>query len=142
MVKVKKSTENDFNWRVNISQTIPGKTYKFWGIIWCDLNNSLLEFGILNTFGSEMIKVRKPIKNDFNWRVNISRTTTVKTSKFCVMVCFDFMYDLSSEVQFSCCLRMCTLDLIQQRRKSSFSLISWEKLILERSNFQGNKILS
>lgn len=66
IVKVKNSTKNVFNWRVNISWTTSSKTYKFWGILWREINNSLLEFGILTTFGSKMVSVRKSIKNDFN----------------------------------------------------------------------------
>ena len=46
-----------------------------------DLYNSFIKFGILNSFHSEMFKVRKSTENDFNWKVNISQSTGVKTSK-------------------------------------------------------------
>ena len=117
MVKVKNSTKNVFNWRVNISWTTSSKTYKFWRILWREINNSLLEFGILTTFGSKMVSVRKSIKNDFNWRVNISQTATVKASKFWAIICVEFVHDLRTEVQKKCpnfsTLKMSALDLIQ-----------------------------
>ena len=123
MVKVKNSAKNVFNWRVNISWTTSSKTYKFWGILWREINNSLLEFGILTTFGSKMVSVRKSIKNDFNWRVNISQTATVKTSKFWAIICLEFVHDLRTEVHKKCpnfsTLRMSTLDLIHSVWKVS-----------------------
>ena len=123
MVKVKNSTKNVFNWRVNISWTTSSKTYKFWRILWREINNSLLEFGILTTFGSKMVSVRKSIKNDFNWRVNISQTATVKTSKFWAIICVEFVHDLRTEVQKKCpnfsTLKMSALDLIHSVWKVS-----------------------
>lgn len=53
------------------------------------LNSSLPKFVILTSFHSEMMKVRKSTKNDFKWRVNISRRTAVKASKFCMILKLD-----------------------------------------------------
>ena len=84
VLKVRKTTKNDLKWRVYISESTQGKIFKFSVILSLDLNNSSPRFGILTTFCSEMFKVRKSTKKDFNWKVNISQSTAVKASKFSV----------------------------------------------------------
>ena len=47
-------------------------------------------FGILTSFHSEILKVRESTPNDFNLNVNISGSTTVKASNFCMILRLDF----------------------------------------------------
>ena len=53
---------------------------------WITLCKSLV-FGIFTMFQSKMGKVRKLARSNLNWRVNISKTTTVKTPKFLETLC-------------------------------------------------------
>ena len=53
---------------------------------WITLCKSLV-FGIFTMFKSKMGKVRKLARSNLNWRVNISKTTTVKTPKFLETLC-------------------------------------------------------
>ena len=80
----KKTTKNDFNWKVNISKSTAVKASKFSVTLSLDLSNSSSKFGISTLFYSEMLKVRKRTKNDLNWNVNISKSTAVRASKVCV----------------------------------------------------------
>ena len=90
MFKVRKSSENDFNWKVNISRSTRVKASKFYVIRRLDLNSSFPKFGILTSFHSEILKVRKSTPNDFNSNVNISGSTAVKASNFRVILRLDF----------------------------------------------------
>ena len=72
MLKVRKIAKTRV-W-FHISRTWAVKASKICAIIRIDLKNSFPKFGILNSFHSEMLKVRKSTKNDFNWKVNISRS--------------------------------------------------------------------
>ena len=80
----RKTTKNDFNWKVNISKSTAVKASKFSVTLSLDLSNSSSKFGISTLFYSEMLKVRKRTKNDLNWNVNISKSTAVRASKVCV----------------------------------------------------------
>ena len=53
---------------------------------WITLCKSLV-FGIFTMFQSKMGKVRKLARSNLNWRVNISKTTTVKTPKLLETLC-------------------------------------------------------
>ena len=59
-------------------------------ILWLNHNSSFPKFGILVSFYSEIPKVRKSTPSDFNSNVNISGSTTVKASKFCMMLKLDY----------------------------------------------------
>ena len=52
MFKVRKSSENDFNWKVNISRSTRVKASKFYVIRRLDLNSFFPKFGILTSFHS------------------------------------------------------------------------------------------
>ena len=88
MFKVRKSSENDFNWKVNISRSTRVKASKFYVIRRLDLNSSFPKFGILTSFHSEI--VRKSTPNDFNSNANISGSTAVKASNFRMILRLDF----------------------------------------------------
>ena len=59
-------------------------------ILRLDLNSSFPMFGILTSFYSEILEVRKSTPNDFNSNVNISGSTTVKASNFCTILRLEF----------------------------------------------------
>ena len=59
-------------------------------ILRLDRNSSFPMFGILASFHSEILKVRTSTPNDFNLNVNISGSTTVKASNFCMILRLDF----------------------------------------------------
>ena len=65
IIKVRKSTPNGFNSNVNISESTTVKASNFYMIITLDFSNSSPKLGILTSFHSEMLKVRKSTKNDF-----------------------------------------------------------------------------
>ena len=90
MLKVRKSTKNDFNWKVDISQSTAVKASKFPVTLSLDLSNSSWKFGILTLLRSKRVKVGKTTKNDLKWMANISETTVVEVSKFLVVLSFDF----------------------------------------------------
>lgn len=78
----RKTTKNDFNWKVNISKRTAVNASKFSVTLSLDLSNSSSEFGISTLFYSEMLKVRKRTKNDINWKVNMSKSTALGHPKF------------------------------------------------------------
>lgn len=84
MLKVWKTTKNDFNSKFNIIRSAVAKASKVCVTPSIALSNSSAKFGTLNTFHSEMLKVCKTIKNDLNWKFNISQITVVEASKFWV----------------------------------------------------------
>ena len=86
MLKVRKSTKEDFNGKVNIFQITAVKVSKFPRTLSLDLSNSSSKFGNLILHCSKMLKVRKIAKSDLNSWLDISQTTTVKPSKFCLMI--------------------------------------------------------
>ena len=89
IIKVRKSTPNGFNSNVNISESTTVKASNFYMIITLDFSNSSPKLGILTSFHSEMLKVRKSTKNDFKWRLNISRNMVVKAFKFYMIIGLD-----------------------------------------------------
>ena len=89
MVKLRKTTKNNFNWNLNISRSTAVKASRLSVTASLDLRNSYSKFGILSPFYSEMLKVRKTTKNDLKWRANVSKSTAGKVSKFCVTLNLD-----------------------------------------------------
>ena len=89
MLKVRKMAKTRLWLWVHISWTWTAKASKFCVILRIDLNKSFPKFGILNSFHSEILKARKSIKNDFKWRLHISRSTAVKATKFYVILKLD-----------------------------------------------------
>ena len=70
MTKVRKSTKNDFKWRVNISRSTAVKASKFCMILKLDLNNSFPKFGLLTIAQSTNCRLLKKSLNGYiskNW---------------------------------------------------------------------------
>ena len=70
----------------DISWTTTARAPNCCVIDWLELSNIFLKSGVPTTHGLEVLKVRKETKFVLNSRVDISRTTKARASRFCVGV--------------------------------------------------------
>ena len=86
MLKVRKIAKSVLQLWVDISWTTTAKASIFCVMLKLERGNFLSKFGTWTSIGSEMLKVRRITKSVLHLWVDISWTTTVKASKFCVML--------------------------------------------------------
>ena len=55
-------------------------------ILWVELSNIFLKFGVSITYGLEMLKVITKAKFDFGWWVDILQTAIDRASTFSVVL--------------------------------------------------------